>query len=149
MTRVLVALDESPVSLRAAREAVPLFSGHDAEFLVINVASVQMPWLPLPGLGAVSWLEADFDRSLAGLEEHDLEKIARNAGIEDAELLTEVGDPVECICAAAEQHDVDVIVVGSHDKGFVLRLIQLSVSAGVVRATHRPVLVVSASSPDA
>jgi nucleotide-binding universal stress UspA family protein len=41
-----------------------------------------------------------------------------------------------------------VIVVGSHDKTLLRRLIDPSVAASVVRDTHRPVLVVSGQDPD-
>ena len=51
--------------------------------------------------------------------------------------------------AAAEEHDVDVVVVGSHDRGMLSRLLDPSVAAGVVRGTYRPVLVVSGHSPEA
>lgn len=37
--KILIALDESPVSARAAREAVRLFSPAGAHFLVVNVAA--------------------------------------------------------------------------------------------------------------
>ena len=38
--KILIALDESPVSARAAREAVGLFSRAGAHFLVVNVAAI-------------------------------------------------------------------------------------------------------------
>lgn len=148
MIRVLLALDESVASFRAAREGARLF-GPDAEFLVINVARAPVPWLPVGGFGLVSaplpmWdvPETDF------VTEAELSRRAGEAGAEPAEVLTPVGDPVECICAAAEEHDVDVVVVGAHDKGFLTKLFDPSVSAGVVAGTHRPVLVVSGTGPD-
>jgi nucleotide-binding universal stress UspA family protein len=54
----------------------------------------------------------------------------------------EVGEPVERIVAAAEDYDVDVIVVGTHDKGFFRRMIDPLVSEGVLTHTVRPVIVV-------
>ncbi len=147
MLRVLLALDESPISRRAAREAVRLF-GADAEFLVINVARIPLPWVPLSGFGVVSaplpgWGVAD----LALPDESDVAERAVEAGAEPAEVLTPIGDPVASICDAADEHDVDVVVVGGHDRGFLARLFDPSVSAGVVRGTYRPVLVVSGDVP--
>jgi hydroxyethylthiazole kinase-like sugar kinase family protein len=43
--KILIALDESPVSARAAREAVRLFSLAGAHFLVINVAAIPTAWV--------------------------------------------------------------------------------------------------------
>lgn len=148
MIRVLLALDESVASFRAAREGARLFRG-DAEFLVINVARVPVPWVPVGGFGEVSPRLPSWDAaSMAPFTEADLLQRAGEAGANPAEVLTSSGDPVERICAAAEEHDVDVVVVGGHDKGFVARLFEPSVSAGVVRGTHRPVLVVSGTGPD-
>jgi nucleotide-binding universal stress UspA family protein len=65
------------------------------------------------------------------------------SGLARAEPLVEVGMPVDRIVAAADEHDVDVIVVGAHDKGFLRRLVDPSVSEGVIHRAHRPVLVVS------
>lgn len=146
--RILVALDESPVSARAAREAARLFSPQpDAEFLVVNVATVPVNWAGTGAYGVVGpmiidprWLDP------AAPVEDDLERAllaeATTAGLGDAEVLVRLGDPVDQICAAAEQHDVDVIVVGSHDKSALRRLFDASVAAGVVRSTSLPVLVV-------
>ena len=148
MIRVLLALDESVASFRAAREGARLF-GPDAEFLVINVARVPTPWVPVGGFGVVSLPPPAWDaEDLARFTEADLQQRAGEAGASPSEILTPLGDPVECICAAAEEHHVDVVVVGGHDKGVLSRLFDPSVSAGVVRRTHRPVLVVSGTGPN-
>ena len=146
--KVLIALDDSPVSSRAARVAAQLFSGMDAEFLVINVATIPTPWVGMSGYGMIApmamdprWLEPDEDA------EADLMARAESAGVPQPETVVATGNPVALICAAAEEHDVDVIVVGSHDKTALRRLFDPSVAAGVVRDTYRPVLVVSGAPP--
>ncbi len=146
--KILIALDESPVSARAARVAVRLFSGADAEFLVINVTRFPLMWGGGYGYGMVAplamdpaWLADD------GAAENDLVARAEAAGLSDAEALTATGDPVRLVCLAAEDHGVDVIVVGSHDKSVLRRLVDPSVAAGIVRDTYRPVLVVSGEPP--
>ena len=147
--KILIALNESPVSERAAREAVRLFSGADAEFLVINVTRFPLMWggggygygMVAPLAMDPAWLPDD------GTVENDLVARAEAAGLSDAEALTATGDPVRLVCLAAEEHQVDVIVVGSHDKSVLRRLIDPSVAAGIVRDTYRPVLVVSGEPP--
>ncbi|MGH9011668.1 MAG: universal stress protein [Acidimicrobiia bacterium] len=148
MIRILLALDESPVSFRAAREAARLFSGAESEFLVISVARHPAAWVPVGAFGLVSVPPPGWEEAAMPPDESDLAHRAEEAGADPTEVITEVGDPVECICAAAEDRDVDVIVVGGHDKGFLARLLEPSVSAAVVRRTHRPVLVVSGNPPD-
>jgi nucleotide-binding universal stress UspA family protein len=68
---------------------------------------------------------------------------AQVAGVPHPVALASSGDPVIQICRAAEDHDVDVIVVGTHHKTALRQLFDPSVSTGVVRESLRPVLVVS------
>jgi nucleotide-binding universal stress UspA family protein len=69
------------------------------------------------------------------------ESVATEAGV-FATSIGDVGDPSEAILRAADSHDADVIVVGSHDRGWFSRLVRPSVSSDVVRHAHVPVLVV-------
>jgi nucleotide-binding universal stress UspA family protein len=149
---VLIALDESPVSARAARDAVRLFSPMpDVEFLVINVSQLPTPWVGASGFGAVAPLAVDprwmHDPDDDGQDELDLMARASSAGVPDPEPIARTGNPITEICRAAEDRDVDVIVVGSHDKTALTRLFSPSVAAGVVRDTYRPVLVISGEPP--
>ncbi|MGI8662076.1 MAG: universal stress protein [Acidimicrobiales bacterium] len=146
--KVLIALDGSPVSMHAAREAVRLFTSADAEFLVINVARIPTSWIYPAGFGGVAAMPPLELQQLSEHPESEVAVTAAQAGIDDAEVLTDVGDPVTCICAAADEHGVDVVVVGSHDRGVLSRLLDPSVAAGVVRGTYRPVLVVSGTAPE-
>ncbi len=144
---MLVALDGSPTSFRAGREAARLFA--DAEFLMVKVTEVGMPWLAGSELGPFGMVypatAAELARERPDVTE--LSALARSAGLDDAALLNPTGDPASAICAAAEAHDVDVVVVGGHDRGLLRRLIDPSVAQAVVHGTFRPVLVVSGTPP--
>jgi nucleotide-binding universal stress UspA family protein len=145
--KVLVALDESSASKHAAQVASRLFGGPDTEFLALSVARVPTAWAD--PFGGVYALPQSFWDNLPseGMSEEEILEATDQSGIVDAEPLLDVGGPVERIIAAAEEHDVDVIVVGSHDKGFLRRLIDPSVSEGVVHQSQRPVLVVNEARP--
>ncbi len=150
MPRVLVALDGTNPSIRAGRAAVELF-GPTAEFLVLNVAASPVPLQEVTPFGAVVPVAAsDWEKLAVTLDagaEHVAQAGASGAGIEAAKVVIEHGDPVSAICAAAEEHDVDVIVLGSHDKGRLARLFDPSVADGVAHHTTRPVLIVSGDEP--
>jgi nucleotide-binding universal stress UspA family protein len=58
---------------------------------------------------------------------------------------TRHGDPVKVLCAAADEHDALLIVVGTRGEGLrraLGRLMDPSISHGVIQRQHRPVLVV-------
>jgi universal stress protein A len=146
--KILIALDDSAVSARAAREAARLFAGAGAEFLVISVSPLPVLWAGGAGYGTVVPLVMTPPMpELDEQAEQDLIARAEAAGVLDAEAHTATGDPVGVICRAADEYDVDVIVVGSHDKSALRRLIDPSVAVGVVRETYRPVLVISGVPP--
>ncbi|GGJ02687.1 universal stress protein UspA [Alicyclobacillus cellulosilyticus] len=58
------------------------------------------------------------------------------------EYRTEIGQPAPTICAVASEIGADLIVVGSHGRTAVDRLLLGSVSNGVVHRAKQPVLVV-------
>ena len=146
MTRLLVAMDESPESLHAARMAAQLFPGADTEFLVINVARLPTLWAGGGVFGEVTYASPELWTDLAeDIERNEREELAAEAaeaGLAGADVLVETGDPVSVICRAAEEHGADIIVVGRHSKGFLARLLEPSVADGVVHHTATPVLVV-------
>jgi len=55
-----------------------------------------------------------------------------------------VGYPARSIRSFAEDHDVDLVVMGSHGRSGLSRVILGSVAEKVLRGTHLPVLVVDA-----
>jgi nucleotide-binding universal stress UspA family protein len=145
VTRVLVALDESPKSLHAARTAVRLFPDATTEFLVINVANAPVVWTggiygDVYDIAPASLFTdpgAVANEAIVHLKEE-----AAAAGMAHPRIIVESGDIARRITAAAEAHDVDLVVVGSHTKGFLRRLVDPSVADRVVHGAHRPVLVV-------
>jgi nucleotide-binding universal stress UspA family protein len=68
-------------------------------------------------------------------------QLARSAGFE-AEALTDRGDPIwERIVEAAEQHDADIVVMGSHGRTGISLAVMGSVAAATARHTDLPVLI--------
>jgi nucleotide-binding universal stress UspA family protein len=149
--KVLVALDEGEPSHRAADFVNRFFSGPDVEVLAINVARVPTAFFP-PTVGWGVMYPWGYEVPLTGeagersqvLDErqHVAATLADEAGIERAEPIGGVGDPADAIRLAAEEHDVDLIVVGSSDRGMLDRLFTPSVSHELTHHPTRPVLVV-------
>lgn len=146
-TTILIAVDHSDASEHAARVARRLFGGGPTvRYLAINVMEpIGGTGVPEAGFGAVYPI---VDPAQVGMSDREIETELARAGVKQASVLTEVGDPTSAILAAADSHDVDVIVVGSRQKGFFARLIDPSVSAAVSRRTDRPMLVVPEPADD-
>lgn len=149
MTRVLIAVDGSDLDLVCLDTARRLF-GESAQYLAINVsdephrrtAYVAVPYGYVYPYAEVAPMVGE------GVPDpvHRAEDVARNAaeraGLDNAEPVGEVGDPAELIVGSAVHHACDVIVVGSHDRGWLSRLVSPSVSNEVMDASEIPVLVI-------
>jgi nucleotide-binding universal stress UspA family protein len=146
---VLVALDDSEVAHAAARWANFVATRESARVTALHVVSAAVLGGVLAGAGNGSHEGED--------DEHTREELRREAdrwmgavvgGALSAEQVgSEVrfGHPGEEILAAAERHDSDLIVVGSHGRGVASRLFVGSVAAEVLRGARCPVLTVKES----
>lgn len=158
MTRVLVAVDDTDGSVRAAETAHRLF-GDAAEYLAVNVTNVvdlgAIPWYGagfgapyVAPYGAVWAYRTDVVPADPSTEDPELlaaehaRDVAERSGMGDAVVVAEEGDPAAAVLRAAEEHHVDVIVVGTHERGWFDRLVRPSVSKEIVKQAHVPVLVV-------
>jgi nucleotide-binding universal stress UspA family protein len=137
LRRVLVATDGGPASSGAEQAGIELASLTGASLIVVSV--IDPARLQLPGglfLSRVDQVRADRERVLAKTVEN-----ARRLGVA-AQFLIWEGDPGDGVTEAAEAEGADVIVVGSHARGPVGRLLLGSVSAYVVAHARGPVLVI-------
>jgi len=147
--KVLVAVDDSDASTRVAEFVNRFFGGLDVEIIAINVGPGALQVLPFAtafppfDMGGVVGSPA-----VVGSEEayasrlQDSEDIIDRSPLHEDERVVDAGDPVEVIEHAAEEHDVDLVVVGKEHKGLLDRLLSGSVAAALVRSSPRPVLVV-------
>jgi nucleotide-binding universal stress UspA family protein len=135
--RLLLATDLGEASAAATEQAFDLARRLGASLLMVSV--IDPGSLLLPG----DRFRARVDQVRATMEADAQTLVARGRreGI-DVSFLVWTGDPGDQIVAAAEAEGVDMIVVGSHGRGKVGRLLLGSVSEHVVRNAGCPVLVV-------
>jgi nucleotide-binding universal stress UspA family protein len=137
MNSLLVGIDGSPGSRRAAEFASDLARRYEAQLTVLHVVE------PLPeSLLAGSGVSADSARERRFLEgERMLHTMCDELGLHRAERIIELGEAPETICAEAEDRDVDLVVVGAHGNG-PHRCLAGSVSMRLVHMSPRSVTIV-------
>lgn len=135
--RLLLATDLSAASERAAEEAINLAVESGAQLVVFSV--IEPGRLRLPGGGILRRVDQERSRIETGVQL--LVSRAMAAGARAAFLVWE-GDPAESILAASEAENVDVIVLGSHRRGLLGRLVLGSTSTQVSEQAKRRVVVV-------
>ncbi len=140
---VLIATDGSPSSLDAARQAGMLLRAADKVTLLSVLTEV--PGDDAGGFEGSVYSPGEQDalwkQELAEAGE-ELERTAAALTSTTVEKRIEVGDVGGTVCRVAADLGVDVIVVGSHGRGAIERLLLGSVSEQVVRHAPCPVLVV-------
>jgi nucleotide-binding universal stress UspA family protein len=134
---ILCPTDFSPSSDAALEYAAALAKQSGAILHVIHVDDEPL----LYGSGTLSYVPDAENRKRL-----EAELLARAPDVDCAHHLL-AGDPAEQIEAYADEHGVGMIVLGTHGRSGLSRLVMGSVAEKVVRSAKRPVLVVKA--PDA
>ena len=138
--RVLVPLDGSEQSWDALEYALRELP--DDEIVILHVVNPMEGVYATDAMGGDYWegwyeeAEARADRLLE--EARDL-AAERGATIETAK---ETGQPSRSIVEYADEHGVDHIVIGSHGRSGVSRILLGSVAESVVRHADAPVTVI-------
>jgi nucleotide-binding universal stress UspA family protein len=137
MKTILVAYDDTAPSRRALERAATLAQAFGSRVLVTSIAPLHYstPRLTLTvkergeGLAA---REEDMRQAQAILEERGIA----------AESLAAMGEPATAIARLAEEHNVDLVVVGTRELGALQRLLGQSVSQAVSRRVRCDLLIV-------
>lgn len=144
-SHILVAVDGSPNSEHALDHAIGLAKGLSATLCIVHVAD--MGWLPLgPELAIdidalLKARRAAADNILAAARE-----CVQAAGLEAEARLLETATPTQHIASViadeAASWPADLIVLGTHGRKGVERLLLGSVAEGVARLSSIPVLLI-------
>jgi nucleotide-binding universal stress UspA family protein len=143
---ILVGYDGTSPAERALTRAAELAQAFDSKVVVVSVSAPEpvatnggafglMPYYPATDVAA---------RTDEALWQQHRERVqALFAGFDvPVEFAGVSGQPAEEIVEVADEHRVDLIVVGTREPGFLERLLGGSVSQGVARRAHCDVLIV-------
>jgi len=141
--KLLVATDFSPSSKELLRVASDLAQGLAADIVLLHVAQAKTDLIGEHKKGSAH----DGDPSCDKQEVRLMEKATQALDERDLSASGEIvaGPCADVILARAEELDADMIVVGSHGFGAVLRVLLGSVSAEILKKARCPVVVVPTS----
>jgi len=136
---VLVAFDGTPLSKRALRFALETFPDASLTSIYVidpytSILDVETGGLPV----ATEWY--DVARKQASDVHATAVDIAAAHGV-DLATATEVGGAAHEILEYAREHDIDHIVMGSHGREGIDRLVLGSVAETVTRRAETPVTI--------
>jgi nucleotide-binding universal stress UspA family protein len=152
--KILVALDGSESSQRAAQAALELAEKLKADLIVLHaiipptsyyhstIASPTGMSLPAPSQHEIDAYYAYARKVALGIVD-EAESKAKKQGVHvKTEIPEAVSSVVETIINHAAKENVDLIVVGTRGLGGFKKMLLGSVSSGMVSHAHSPVLVV-------
>ncbi len=141
--KIMVIADDGPVARSAVHEGLQLARAHGAEALVFHVLPNYV--VPVADAPPMVYLSPEQHRK-------DVERLADRVLAEAAEEAARLGvasqgavgsgaDAAECIARAASERGCDLIVIGSHGRTALQRLIFGSVVTRLITLATVPVLV--------
>ena len=137
--KILCAIDRSPSSLQALGYAIALARWQGARLNLLEVVEEAPP----PGVSRAPKSDGVPNETRTALE-RDLRRVltARRASDVKVEILMRKGKVVQEILAQAKASRSDLVVIGTHGRGGVQRLVLGSVAEKVLRLATCPVLTV-------
>ena len=144
--RILVPVDGSPTANAGLREAIALARAQDAELQLVHV--VDQHSLVMMGGEAI----VHMDEMMAGLTRagqavlRKAKALADRSGVKASTVLLETltGPAADPIVKQAKKWRADVMVVGTHGRRVIRRLVMGSDAEQIVRSSAVPVLLVRA-----
>ena len=138
---ILFAYDGSEYAKSAIKQAgEQLRDGRPAIVLTVWQPFGATGFVGAPGVVAPAGLEETVERNARRVAKEGA-RLARHAGF-DAKPVAERGDPVwQRIVQSAEEHDASIVVIGSHGRTGIPRVLLGSVASSAASHTGRPVLI--------
>jgi nucleotide-binding universal stress UspA family protein len=146
ISKILIAVDGSPHSLKGVAMGAQIAAGLDARVILLYVVKREALHAGLEEFARAEHIKGPIDiEILKEGAKHLLRgaiETARAAGVKDVESEVEEGPIARTIVARAKDHKADIIVVGSRGMGDIEGLLRGGVSHRVEILAKCPVLVV-------
>ena len=152
---ILLATDLSKNSAYAFYYAVHMAKRDEAKIVILHAVEPLPPMLISFGDFSHKVAQDRWDETVKKFKERiqDISvKVDTRMGISSVDLISKIlvklGLPVEEILKAVDEEGCDVIVIGTHSKGFLQQTLVGSVCSSVLHRTRKPVFVIPLPSED-
>ncbi len=148
--KVLIALDYDSNSNQIAKIGHQLAKGIGAETILLHIVADEsnytaMQYNPIMGMGGFDYnVFADVIDTKGFLDagNYYLEHIKDNLNDQSIEILVKIGDASNEILINANAINADLIVIGTHSKRWLEKILIGSVSESVLKDSKIPVLII-------
>jgi nucleotide-binding universal stress UspA family protein len=141
-SRILVAIDETRQAQAALELAAGLAAEQQATLTLLTVVDRVVTICAPPDVIVDPALEEQLDEEARALLAA-AEKTAREHGAQVRSVVRE-GNAVDGILAAIDEEHADLVVLGTHGRSGITRVLEGSIAEAVLRATTIPVLIAHA-----
>ena len=156
MKKILIALDYNPTAQKIAEAGYELAKSMNAQIILMHVVAdytyySSLDYSPIMGFDQFSNLGAvqiDSAMELEKAANEYLEKSKTHLGDTSIKTLVKDGDTGDAILEAAENLDVDLIVLGSHSRRGLDKILMGSVAEKVLRHSKIPLFIIPISEKD-
>jgi nucleotide-binding universal stress UspA family protein len=139
---LLIATDGSELSQKAITHGIALAKPLEAKITVVHVT---LPWTAVSaGEGSIALPPENYEKTSSNTAKRILDEvaeIAKNEGVPCATLHVEGRSPAEKIIHTATEVQADLIVMSSHGRSGLARLLLGSEAGDVVSRSQIPVLI--------
>jgi universal stress protein A len=142
--RILVPTDFGPTSGLALRYGRELARNFGSALHVLNAISdlVSLSALPPTYITDIAGLQREREATARRRLDAELGSGPGTTGVKTTTVVMTSATPAAAIVSYADEHGIDLIVMGTHGRGAVAHLLLGSVAEKVVRTAHCPVLTV-------
>lgn len=150
MKKVLIAIDYNPTAQNIAKKGYDLAKSMNAQVILLHVVAdytyySSLDYSPIMGFDSFSNLGVLQTNTIVDLQNAAHDYLDKTKGyLEDSSIQTIVkdGDFGQAIVDAAKELDVDVIVLGSHSRRGLEKILMGSVAEKVLRNSPVPLFII-------
>jgi nucleotide-binding universal stress UspA family protein len=150
MKTILIALDYDPTAENVAKTGYDLAKAMNATAILLHVTSdvnqySYLEYSPIMGFGGLKTMErteTEMAEKLESIAQEYLDKSKTHLGDETIQTLVRNGDFGEAILETASEVNADIIVMGTHGRRGLEKIIMGSVAENVLRHSSIPILII-------